>query len=93
MDILSHMLRKGIEIALNKAISYENQNLSHLCRKILKFYFILFYFIFFEVGEDLFNNSNHKGKIDTLDFNKINYFCLPKDITNSEKARHIREHT
>lgn len=44
-----------------------------------------------EVGEDLFNNTNHKGKIDTLDFNKINYFCLPKDITNSEKARHILE--
>lgn len=42
----------------------------------------------FEVGEDLFNNTNHKGKIDTLDFNKINYFCLPKDKTH--KRTHLR---
>ena len=41
-----------------------------------------------EVGEDLFNNTNHKGKIDTLDFNKINYFCLPKDKTH--KRTHLK---
>lgn len=41
-----------------------------------------------EVGEDLFNNTNHKGKIDTLDFNKINYFYLPKDKTH--KRTHLK---
>lgn len=82
-----HIIPKKIDFRWIVDLNVKGETIRHLKDNIGKQLCDL------EVGEDLFNNTNHKGKIDTLDFNKINYFCLSKDITNSEKARHIREHT